>query len=420
MSTRLRTKLVRVYALQVLLISVAALIGVYITYLIVQDVLSRQALNQEADYFWQLLADNPQTPLPNTANMRAYLSDRPDSQVPEVLSELDVGFGRVEALSGSPLVHVSEQNGQRLYLIFAEAEVSELVFYFGLAPLAAVLLTVYILLFLTYRLSHRAISPMLNVANALEKVDFRASEQLAIPTAGAEIDHETRLMIDALRSFSERLHAFVERERTFTRNAGHELRTPIAVMKGCLELLNTDKVDDRKQIYERMTRVMADMEAMLETLLMLARETAVTSEEAVSIGQVIAEEIELLADFAETKGNRLSFEEEDPAMCHVKPSVAAIIFANLIRNALTYTDNGEVIITVTQDYVSIRDTGIGMSPEEEESAFTAFYRGEKAKETATGQGLGLALVKRLTDQLKWRVEVSSALGEGSTFKVYYS
>ena len=170
----LRAKLVRVYALQVVLISLAALVGVYITYLIVEDLLTREALVTEAEHYWELYDADPSQPLPNTNNMRGYLAGPGiDAEIPAPLPNLSPGFGEVDALPQSPLVHVSEQEGKTLYLVFDREQVSELVFYFGLAPLAAMLLSVYALLFLTYRLSQQAISPILSVAKSLEQFDFR-------------------------------------------------------------------------------------------------------------------------------------------------------------------------------------------------------------------------------------------------------
>ena len=152
--------MVRVYALQVLAISIAALIGVGMTYVIVENVLTREALATEATYYWDYVGKDPNHPLPNVRNMMGYLAQGDDySGVPEPLRSLDVGFGSADNIPGSPPVHVSQRGDKTLYLVFAEAQVADLVFYFGLAPLAAVLLTVYILLFLTYRLSHAAISP---------------------------------------------------------------------------------------------------------------------------------------------------------------------------------------------------------------------------------------------------------------------
>lgn len=416
----LRVKLIRVFAFQVLMISVAALIGVGITYVIVQDVLTRQALSEEAQHFWHLLDTNPEQPLPNTANMVGYLSDRSDV-IPAGLRELPEGFGRVSALPDDPLIHVSRKEDRFLYLVFSEEQVSSLVFLFGLAPLAAVLLTVYVVMFLTYRLSHRAISPMLNLAAALERFDFRSAGKLTIPVQPDDVDRETRLMVEALGEFSERLEKFIERERTFTRNAGHELRTPIAVLKGSMELLNSRVNPDSgdREVYDRMNRVVNDMEVLLETLLLLAREEDVTAEVPTNVNQIVTEEIELLSQLAGENGNHIDLVQDAELYCRAKPKVLAIIVSNLLRNALTYTKNGRVTVELSEDKIRVSDTGLGMTKEELEEAFTAFYRGERAERTTEGQGLGLALVRRLSQQLGWRVEAASEAGEGSVFTLYY-
>ena len=418
--TGLRAKLVRVYALQVLMISVAALIGVSVTYIIVQDVLSRQALNEEADYFWERYQADPEIALPDTANMVAYLSARNPAEIPAALANLPPGFGRVHDLPGEPLVHVSRRDATTLYLIFAEEQVSNLVFYFGLAPLAAVLLTVYVLMFLAYRLSHQALSPLLELAKVLENFDFRSTDRLEIPQLDPNVDHETRLMVESLQAFGDRMELFIERERTFTRNAGHELRTPIAVLKGSLELMRvrSDVPAEAQKVTQRMTRAVNEMETMLETLLMLAREAEVYGDTETHVGDVLAEEIELLADLAGEHRNQVVFQENARVECSVKSSVLAIIVGNLLRNALTYTTAGTVTVTLEADHFAIRDTGVGMSQEEVEHAFTAFFRGS-VKGAHRGQGLGLALVRRLTNQLGWTVTVQSEKDVGSEFKVFF-
>jgi signal transduction histidine kinase len=419
----LGAKLVRVYALQVLLISIAAVGGLYITYVIVVDVVTRQALEQEASHFWALHRDDPQQALPNTANMRGYLrTGSAAAGVPQELLELQEGFGRADGLPDAPLVHVSREGDKTLYLVFAEAQVADLVFFFGLAPLAAVLITVYGLLFLTYRLSHQAISPMLNLARALERFDFRSTDKLKIPVQPDDVDRETRVMVESLQAFSGRLERFIERERTFTRNAGHELRTPMAVIKGSLDLLEAapDGSPTDRAALVRMRRVVTDMETLLQTLLLLAREEEVFSDVPTSLNQIIAEEIELHAHLAQEQGIALEFVEDVEATCNAREQVVRIIFGNLIRNALNYTPHGRVTVRINLSFVAVTDTGIGMSKEDAEQAFTAFYRGEAAAKISSGQGLGLALVRRLVQQLDWRVELTSAVGEGTEFRVWYA
>ncbi|MBT7333303.1 MAG: HAMP domain-containing histidine kinase [Gammaproteobacteria bacterium] len=419
----LRAKLVRVYVLQVSFISIAALIGLSMTYLIVVNVLSREALVKESVYFWDKLANNPEHQLPDVANMVGYLSVGEDlSAVPVKLRSLRDGFGRAEQAQGAPLVFVSRRDDKTLYLVLAETRIADLVFYFGLAPLATVLLVVYGLFFVSYRLSHQAISPLLNLAQTLEDFDFRSNQPLVVPVTPEGVDRETGLMVEALQTFGSRLEQFIERERTFTRDAGHELRTPIAVMKGSLDILEnrTDRPIQDVKVHARMRRVVKDMETLLETLLLLAREEDVyASDNSTNVNQVIAEEVELLQEFAELQGNRIDWIEGADAHCAAKPRVLGIIMSNLIRNALTYTQNGTVTICVEREFVAVRDTGIGMSDDEMDKIFTAFYRSEAAKSSGHGQGLGLALVRRLVQQLGWTVEVSSQEQVGTEFKVWF-
>ncbi|HAH80815.1 MAG TPA: sensor histidine kinase, partial [Gammaproteobacteria bacterium] len=119
--------------------------------------------------------------------------------------------------------------------------VSDLAFFFGILPLSIALVFIYGLSFLTYRLSHRAISPIVQLADYLERFPF---EKASHETSGKDLQKlrtlanaEVDVMIDAIDSFTERLDAYIERERIFTRDASHELRTPIAVFKGSLDLL---------------------------------------------------------------------------------------------------------------------------------------------------------------------------------------
>lgn len=423
----LRAKLRRVYAIQVLLISMAALVGVFLTYLIVEDVLTQQALKLESEHYWDLFIADHDHPLPTTANLRGYLMRGDDfGDTPEALRSYAPGYDRVPELDGTPLVHISDReiDGQphRLYLVFSEAQVSELVFYFGLAPLVAVLLTVYALLFLTFRLSHRAISPMLSLASYLARFDFRSNSHLEIPEASAELDSDTRSMLNALSLFSERLERYVDRERQFTRDAGHELRTPLAVLRSNLDLLASkpDRSDSEIAIHERMTRVVGSMETLLTTLLLLAREHDLSASEPIDVNLVIAEQVDALHVMAEANQNRLIFEEHADCMVAAPEQVVGVVVTNLLRNALTYTKKGDVRIDVYDDYLTVSDTGVGMSDQEMQNAFSTFFRGERARASGEGYGLGLAIVKRITNQFGWDVEVDSREGEGTRFTVHFS
>lgn len=433
------TKLGRVVALQVVLISAAVAAGIYITNNIVEDFLITEALENEANHYWSLYQQKPNQPLPNTANMRGYLVDpsAEESALPgnvaieapplPLLSHSPGFMGRVKLGTETPTLYVSKQNdgdGPVLYLIFASEDVSQLAFYFGILPLSVALLMVYGFSFLTYRLSHRAISPIVKLADYLEGFRFGGYNQPAVDLGDlrALANVEVDVMIDAIDSFAERLDTFIERERIFTRDASHELRTPIAVFKGSLDLLqrNTDRSEDDIKAFARMRRTVEDMEGLIETLLLLARgEEVERIHEIRCLNELIPGFVEQVAPMAEQRDLDLSVNEQAQLWVKAPARVIQIILINLLRNAINYTQQGSVVVRVSKNAVSVIDTGIGMSPEELQHAFEPFYRGERSRASSMGHGLGLSIVRRLVHQFDWPIHVQSNVGKGTEVTIEF-
>ncbi|HRG17289.1 MAG TPA: ATP-binding protein, partial [Pseudomonadota bacterium] len=89
----------------------------------------------------------------------------------------------------------------------------------------------------------------------------------------------------------------------------------------------------------------------------------------------------------------------------------AVLISNLLRNACQYTEQGEVVVTVTADAVRVDDSGRGMAPEDVAHAFEPFYRGKGAGKG--GHGVGLTIVRRLAERFGWPVALESTLGVGT-------
>ncbi len=435
--TRLMTKLGRVVALQVVLLSATVAAGIYITNTIVEDFLITEALQNEASHYWSLYEQDPNHPLPNTANMRGYLvnpdvslesTPRSNGTVPEQLLQHPAGFlGRVSMNEESPTLFVSQQSddlGPRLYLVFFSEDVSQLAFYFGILPLSLALLLVYGFSFLTYRLSHRAISPIVKLADYLQEFRFGSYNQPAVDLGDlrALANLEVDVMIDSIDSFAERLDTFIERERIFTRDASHELRTPIAVFKGSLDLLQrkSDRSEDDVKAFARMRRTVGDMEGLIETLLLLARgEEVERIHEIRCLNELIPGYVEQLAPMAAERGLDLSIDEQAQLWVKAPSRVIQIILTNLLRNAINYTQQGSVIVRIRKNTISVIDTGIGMSPEELQHAFEPFYRGERSRASSMGHGLGLSIVRRLVHQFDWLIHVQSNVGKGTEVTIEF-
>lgn len=431
------TKLGRVVALQVALISAAVAAGIYITNTIVEDFLITEALQNEASHYWSLYAKNPSQPLPDTANMRGFLVDPLDGPKPmtsvtvstqEQLLQHPAGFlGRVSMNGETPTLFVSQQSdglGPTLYLVFFSEDVSQLAFYFGILPLSLALLLVYGFSLLTYRLSHRAISPIVKLADYLEEFRFGGYNQPAVDLGDLRVlaNLEVDVMIDSIDSFAERLDTFIERERIFTRDASHELRTPIAVFKGSLDLLQrkSDRSEDDKKAFARMRRTVEDMEGLIETLLLLARgEEVERIHEIRCLNDLVPGFVEQLAPMAADRGLDLSIDEQAQLWVKSPSRVIQIILTNLLRNAINYTQQGSVVVRIRENTISVIDTGIGMSPEELQHAFEPFYRGERSRASSMGHGLGLSIVRRLVHQFDWPIHVQSNVGKGTEVTIEF-
>lgn len=423
MNRGLRARLGRLFTVQLAVIGAATVIGIYITQLVVEDLLTRQALDREAEHFWANHDVDPMTPLPDTANMRGYLV-QPGGTAPTGLEDVARGFSRIDFEGRSRVVHVSRRAGTRLILVFDSAQVSDLAFYFGILPLSIVLLLIYALLFVAYRWSQAALSPIIRLARRLEAVDFMqpGGVRLDLDDLAPSADAEVATMIDALGSFTSRLDAAIERERVFTRDAGHELRTPVAVFKGSLDLLERDATRpaaDRDAL-ARMRRTVAHMESLLETLLLLARvEAEPVQGETASLNQVATGEIEALRELTEAHDNRVELTVVADRDVGAPNQIVRIVVGNVLRNAVSFTRGGKIDVRIHAGGMTVTDTGIGMSSEELGNAFEAFYRADAAREGTPGHGLGLAIVSRIVKRYGWTVRARSRPGEGTTVDIEF-
>ncbi len=424
-NNRVQSRLLRVFVLQLVLISVVTVIGVLTASLIVERLLVNKALSGEAEFYWQRRAESPDFKLPETLNLIAFLSSDGERSVPVSFRQLGLGQHRVDSDGQRKIVHVSERNGERLYLLFDGGTVSKLAFYFGVLPLILVLLTMYGFAFIAYLLSKQAVSPITRLASVIERFDFykRDANELNLANIERSTDSETGILVQALDHFVERSQASIERERNFTRFASHELRTPLAVILGSvssLELLELEGAPARA--VQRIKRTSKQMGDLLNTLLMLAREESEDeSENAVALNvnelmdTLVAQHRILYTD----KYNAVEIEHRSQLNVKAPEAVLSIVLGNLLGNAFSYTSSGRINVVVEKDRVRIEDTGVGMDKEAVDKAFEPFYRANTESEPQQHQGLGLAIVKQSCRNYGWAVEMDSVAGEGTRVSIVF-
>ncbi len=231
------------------------------------------------------------------------------------------------------------------------------------------------------------------------------------------------------------LHDITERKKIeilkteLVGNLSHELKTPIAILKGYLETIREnlndpatcrDFINNALYNLERQNSIINDMLKlnMLET-------TPFFSMEQVDVGEVIENCVHILSpkfsgrDITITKNYTVS----PPTAVNANKFLSEEIFFNLIDNAINYNiEGGSINISTseTRNYfmISINDTGVGIPESSLERIFERFYRVDKSRSrNSGGTGLGLSIVKHAADLLNWEVTVSSTIKEGTTFTV---
>ncbi|HYM87166.1 MAG TPA: histidine kinase dimerization/phospho-acceptor domain-containing protein, partial [Pseudoxanthomonas sp.] len=266
------------FIIQVVLTSLAIVLGVFVISAVIKHSLINTALQEEATHYWDLYGASGAQPPPNTYNMRGYLVLRGRSNLllPENLRALKTGFHELK--DDDLLVLVDEKPAGRLYLVFLRSQAERLAFYFGTLPIILTLIAIYFVSWLTYRASKRLVSPVSWLARQVSQWDPRGPDvsSLAPDKLPPDVQGEARQLASALHGLAHRVSAHVARERDFTRDASHELRTPLTVIRVATDMAMAEESSPRiARAMQRIQRAGRDMEAVIDAFLILAREADV-------------------------------------------------------------------------------------------------------------------------------------------------
>ena len=241
-----------------------------------------------------------------------------------------------------------------------------------------------------------------------------------------------------LREINARLKELNELKDKFLSITNHEIRTPVTIIKGYLEILSTMVPGDDpevKEIFSILKNTSEELVSSLDRMHLLSR---LQQGEMLSIQQLV-DVREIARGVYEEMFRLFKFRNIElhlrlpakPAMVFANEGAVKIILRELVHNALKFTpDGGEVSIKLftTQNYVNIvvADTGVGIPAEKQEAIFKDFYEVQDVIHHSSsrkdfmggGMGIGLSLVKELVLNLKGRVVVESTEGKGSSFIIY--
>lgn len=415
--------------LQVCLIGLLAVLGIGFASVVLEQVLVREALKGEAAHFWRSLTNDPEFSAPNTKNLKGFVSRKGESPkllgIPEIYAHKAPGYYKLHGQSSHSLLYISEQNGQTLHLLFDGKTVLRLAIFFGVFPLLLVLMLIYLTAWWVYRESSSLLSPIVWLANKFDQFDPAHPDATLedLSDIPGDSDWEVEKLVNSFSTYSRRIQRFVDRERTFTRDASHEFRTPLTVIKMATDIILAEQnLDDFSRKYvNRIKGSARDMEELIDAFLILARETDMEFvDEQISVADVVARETKVAQIYLEEKPVLIEIDEQYPLELLTARKVIAIVLGNLIRNAVIYTNEGKVTITIKEHSVVIEDTGIGMDEEQISKIFQPYYRAEcSSNPKRKGYGVGLTIVKRLSTRFNWVVDISSEVNVGTRVEIKF-
>lgn len=407
----LRVRVAIAFAVLGATLSLLLIAGIWFAAHDVSQRLMDQTLRAELEDYMVRRARNPQSLPPATATLRGFLvkAGADAREVPAALRALPTGLHET-ALDGAPYrVAVAERGDERYLILFNEErqKLRERRF-LGYLAAGAAIMTLLATLGGAW-LAGRVIAPVTELARAVGAA--RAEDRPHLAVAG-EPDDEIAELAGAFDRYLDRLAAFVERERAFAADASHELRTPLAVIRGAAEVLAQDPALSPAQMRRiaRIERASADMSDLIATLLVLAREEIVPGDSRCDAAQVVRDCLERHRPLADARGTTLALEAPAPVPLPVPAAMFAIVVANLVQNALAHTELGAIVLDLDAKRLSVRDTGVGIPPERVGEVFERYRKGPESR----GAGIGLALVKRICDRQRWRIDLQSRAGGGTT------
>ena len=370
-------------------------------------------LNAELDDFIARRHRNPLSLPERTATIRAYVvTEKANTKlIPDRVKSLEPGLHAIQLEGVSYRAAVRAVDNERFVVLYDTSALRQREAGFITLLLMSVLLVTILSALAGRLLAVRLIAPVNELARRVSEL---RPEDESPPLAEEFPWIEVRRLAEDFDIYLQRLHDFIERERLFTGDISHELRTPLAVINGATELLLTDKTLDpriQKRVL-RIARATSSMEEISVALLALAREKGDASSRSIEcdVETVAGEVIEHYQALFQHKAVEILLDVKAPLKLHADHAILSMVLGNLLRNALSFTEQGQVVIKIDEHSIQVEDSGPGLGTDTPEDLFQPYVQGNHS---SSGAGLGLSLVWRLCELSGWKVVLSNR-SEGGT------
>lgn len=272
----------------------------------------------------------------------------------------------------------------------------------------------------------RPVTRILEATHKITKGDFSVRIK---PLHKKSQRNEFDVIIEDFNKMTQELSSIETLKTDFIANVSHEIKTPLSVIQNYAALLQDPKLsDEERQMYcKNLTEASSKLSELITSILKLSKLEnqqifPVTTKYLLS--EQLCECIIMFEEEWERKNLEIITELDETLEIEADSELLFLIWTNLLSNAVKFTDQGgSITVKLFKEngftVVSVSDTGCGMTEETGKHIFEKFYQGDSSRSTR-GNGLGLALVKRVIDIIEGEISVESELGKGTTFTMKLS
>ena len=268
--------------------------------------------------------------------------------------------------------------------------------------------------------------PVRHIVKAVSKIMDGDFSVRIPPVKGIDDNMGFNTIIDYFNKMAEELSGIETLRTDFIANVSHELKTPLAVIQNYGTMLGQPGLPEEQRLEYAKTltassRRLADLITNILKLDRLENQQIFPEKQTYDLGEQLCECLLGFESTWEKKNIDINTDIEEGVIIQSDPELLTLIWNNLFSNAMKFTEpGGKVSLSLKTEgeyaIIRVKDTGCGISPEVGKHMFEKFYQGDTSHATQ-GNGLGLALVKRVADIVGGDISVSSELGKGSTFTV---
>ncbi|HLD66481.1 MAG TPA: HAMP domain-containing sensor histidine kinase [Pseudomonas sp.] len=413
----LSRRIVIAFVLMTALVAGVFGLGIVETVHLVEERLLSRELGGDLDRLLKMDSMETWRHRPESGQLFYFTGGRDDFALPLDLVELLPGFHELYRDPLSYHVFVREVDGRRYVLLQDQSEFEAREQLLFAVVLCGFLLSVGLAVVLGWLLARKVIEPVVRLSRQVRHRDQLLT--LAPPLAPDYATDEVGQLAAAFDTTLGLLRHALTRERLFTSDVSHELRTPLMVLASSCELLLANPGLDpraRAQV-ERMARASHEMRDLVQTFLLLARAECAEPSVApqASLLDVADELVAMWREPVERKGLRLDYQRVAQGQGDYNAPLLRAVIGNLLRNALHYTESGQISLRLAEHGFVVEDSGVGIPESEREAMFQPFVRG--GEQRGDGLGLGLSLVLRICESQGWTISLVAVEPSGCRFQV---